>query len=144
MSARIILKGLGLATLGVAGYWPVRLAWADWRFRENTYASVRRAVELDPANARYHAWLAEFEEDEARDPSRELAIASTLNPNDSAIWIRRGLRAESQRDFGQAEEFLLKAAAIDKLYAPRWALANYYARKGDTERMWPWIRQALE
>src|SRR5215471_4555346 len=137
MSARAIFKGLAIMALAIGGYFSARLAWADWRFRANTYASVRRAVELDPGNARYHAWLAEFEEYEGRDPAAELAIAASLNPNDSSIWIRLGLRAESQRDFAQAEQFLVKAAGIDKLYAPRWALANYYARRGDAEQMWP-------
>jgi len=147
MSARIfskILRGLAVTALGVASYWSIRLAYADMLFRENTAASVERAVELDAANARYRAWLAEIQEYEGRDPSAALETASILNPSDSAIWIRRGLRAESRSDFANAEEFLLHGAAIDKLYAPRWALANYYARRGDLERFWPWVRSALE
>ena len=143
MSARKILRGLAVAALVTAGYWSLRLAYADSLFRANTAASVERATELDPGNARYHAWLAEIEEYEGRNPAAELQIASALNPSDSAVWIRRGLHAESQHDFARAEEYLLEAVRIDKLYAPRWALANYYARRGDLERFWPWARQAL-
>src|SRR5712692_9596647 len=139
MSARIISKFLSLlaiAALTLVSYWSLRLAYADWLFRANTPASVARAVELDPGNAQYHAWLAEIHEYEGLNPAAELAIASKLNPSDSAVWIRRGLLSESQRDFATEEKFLLHAARIDKLYAPRWTLANYYVRTGDLERFW--------
>src|SRR5262245_10291219 len=128
MSARIFCKAvtvLAVAALGWACYFSVRLAWADSLFRANTASSVKRATEIDPGNASYHAWLAEIKEHDGADPTSELEIASKLNPSDSSVWIRRGLRAESERDFARAERFLLQAAAIDKLYAPRWTLANY-------------------
>jgi len=144
MSARKILRGFAVAVLLIASYWSIRLAHADSLFRANTSASVARAAELDRGNARYHAWLAEIEEYEGGNPAAELETASALNPSDSAVWIRRGLYAESQRDFRRAEEYLRHAVDIDKLYAPRWALANYYARRGDLESFWPWARQALE
>jgi len=139
MSARIFF----VAALVVAGYWSLRFAYADELFRANTSSSVRRAAELDAGNARYHAWLAEMEQYVGRSPAAELEIASALNPSDSAVWIRRGLHAEGERDLARAEENLLEAARRDKLYAPRWALANYYARRGDLNRFWPWARQAL-
>ena len=147
MSARIIcnvVKILFVAAFGVAGYWSIRLGFADSQFRANTWSSVARATELDPANASYHAWLAEIREYEGRDPDVELEIASRLNPSDSALWIRRALRAEGKRDLPRAEQLYIHAARIDRLYAPRWALANYYARVGDAEKFWPWARQALE
>jgi tetratricopeptide (TPR) repeat protein len=147
MSARIIcnvVKTLSVAAFGVAGYWSMRLAFADSQFRANTSTSVARAAELDPANASYHAWLAEIREYEGHDPDVELEIASRLNPSASALWIRRALLAESRRDFPRAEQLYLQAARIDRLYAPRWALANYYARVGDAGKFWPWARQSLE
>jgi tetratricopeptide (TPR) repeat protein len=147
MSARIICKAvktLAVAALGLAGYCSIRLAFADWLFRANTSASVARAAAIDSGDAAYHAWLAEIQEYEGLDPARELEIASRLNPSDSAVWIRRALLAESHRDFARAEALLLEAVRIDKLYAPRWALANYYARTGDTGRFLASARQALE
>src|SRR5436190_13674716 len=132
MSARIFCKAvsvLAVAALGGTCYLSIRQAWADALFRANTLLSVKRATEIDPGAASYHAWLAEIEEHDGRDPAPELEIASKLNPSDSNIWIRRGLRAESEQDFTRAEQFLFQAAAIDKLYAPRWTLANYYARR---------------
>jgi tetratricopeptide (TPR) repeat protein len=147
MSARIIcnvVKFLFVALFGVAAYWSMRLGFADAHFRANTPASVACAVELDPANASYHAWLAEMREYEGADPDAELEIAWRLNPSDSALWIRRALRAERRRDFARAEQLYLQAVRIDRLYAPRWALANYYARTGDAEKFWPAARQALE
>src|SRR5215212_8576306 len=109
MSASVFCKlgkAAAVAALGFASYWSIRLACADWFFRGNTSASVARAVAIDAGNASYHAWLAEIQEYERHDPTPELELASQLNPNDSAIWIRRALRAESQRDLGRAEEYL--------------------------------------
>src|SRR3979411_1027656 len=124
MSATIFCKTLTVlaaAALGFAGYSSVRLAWADVFFRANTLESVKAAVTIDPGNASYHAWLAEIEEHDGLDPEPELEIASKLNPSASAIWIRRGLRAESQGDLAGAEQSLVKAPAVAGVYAARWA-----------------------
>jgi tetratricopeptide (TPR) repeat protein len=144
MSATLFYKSLSTLALALASYWSCRLALADWLFRANTPASVARAAAIDPDNASYHAWLAEIQEHDGRDPTPELETAARLNPSDSAVRIRLGLRAESERDFARAEKYLLEAAQIDKLFAPRWTLANYYIRVGDADRFWPWARQALE
>ena len=114
MSARNISPALTIwvaAALGWGCCFSVRLAWADALFRANTAASVKRATEIDPGNSSYHAWLAEILEHDGRDPGAELELASKLNPSDSAMWIRRGLRAESEGDYAGAERLLLHAAA---------------------------------
>jgi hypothetical protein len=144
MSARIFCKSAVIAALALAGYQSIRLAAADWLFRANTRQAVERAIALDPGNAHYHAWLAEIEEYEGRDPEPELESAAALNPADSSVWIRRGLRAESEGNFANAEKFLLEAARIDKLYAPRWTLVNYYARHSDAAQTLEWAREAME
>jgi hypothetical protein len=144
MSATLFYKSLTTLALALATYWSCRLAVADWLFRANTPTSVARAAAIDPGNAGYHAWLAEIQEHDGRDPTAELETAARLVPSDSAIWIRLGLRAESQRDFARAEKCLLEAAHIDKLFAPRWTLANYYVRIGDAGKFWPWAQQALD
>src|ERR1700736_2383149 len=123
MSATLFYKSLTTLALALASYWSCRLALADWLFRMNTPASVARAVALDADNAGYHSWLAEIQEHDGRDPTAELETAARLNPNDSAVRIRLGLRSESQRDFARAEKHLLEAAQIDKLFMPRWTLA---------------------
>src|SRR5436190_20787813 len=110
MSARNFCKAVIVLAIMALGYFSLQLAWADALFRASTRSSVRSAAEKDSGNASYHAWLAELEEHDGRDPSPELEIASRLNPSDSKVWIRRGLRAENERDFTQAERFLLHAA----------------------------------
>jgi hypothetical protein len=37
---------------------------------------------------------------------------------------------------------LLKAAKLDSTWLPRWTLANYYFRRGDTQRFWEWASKA--
>jgi hypothetical protein len=129
--------------LGLASYWTIRLAVADQLFRANSLPALTRAVRLAPGNAQYFAWLAEYQEAEGFDPNPALATACRLNPFDSSVWIRRGLRAEFEGDYTQAEKFLLEAARIDKLLDPRATLANYYFRRNNSEQFWRWTREAL-
>ena len=66
---RLSVGFVTIAGLAAGAYLSLRLAWADFRFRENTLASVAEAVRLDPANARYLAWLAELREYAGEDPA---------------------------------------------------------------------------
>ena len=125
-------------------YTSIRLAYADFLFREKTLPAMTEAVRLDPANAQYHAWLAELQESAGRDPTAELRAATDLNPRDSFAWMRRGLLAESRSDFAEAERCLLEAARVDRQFDPRWTLMNYYFRRGDLPRFWTWTRRSLE
>jgi len=132
----LFLRLAGLATasgLVFASYWCLRLAWADYLFEKDTPASIREASRLVPANADY----------KAATPSG-LRGALDLNPRLQPAWIRLGLRAELERDYAAAESMLLEAAKVDNGYEPRWTLANYYFRRGDWEKFWPWARRALE
>ena len=120
------------------------MAWADGLVYLNTPASVARAVQLDPGNASYRGLLAEHEEGNGKDPKPGLLIATRLSPVESRYWERIAFRQEMERDYDHAEESLLHAAETDHLFAPRWALANYYLRRGNTEKLWVWITKSLE
>jgi hypothetical protein len=133
-----------IATLMFASWWAVRLAWAELLYGRNTPASMVRAVALDPANARFRAWQAEIDEHEGRDPEPALRAAAALDPYDSQTAIRLGLRAEFAGDRAAAERRLLEAARIDKLFAPRFTLMNFYYRQGDRERFREWAARSLE
>jgi tetratricopeptide (TPR) repeat protein len=141
---RVLGASSAIAVLVLASYWSIRFAHADLLCRANTLDSVARAAELDPGNARYHSWLAELEEHEGQDPARALLAAAALNPRDSPVWIRLGLRAEIDGDFTRAEKYLLESARVDRLSMPRATLMHYYFRRGDRERFWDWSKQALE
>ena len=119
-----------LLTLGM--YSSIRLAYADWLFRQNGIESVARASRLDPANGAYQAWLAELLENDGQDAAKELEAAARLSPLSSRVWIRRGLSAESNGDRALAEQLLLRAAEVDRLMEPRWTLMNFYFRAGQT------------
>ena len=120
------------AALGVPFYWSIRLAYADWLDRQDRTESVRRASALTPDDARLRARLSDWSGAVAR------------NPYDSASWIRLGLEAEAGGDQVSAERYLLRAAQVDHLFAPRWTLANYYFRRESWEPFWQWARAAAE
>lgn len=131
------------AFLLFAVYTSLRISYSDYLFRRNTLDSVERAVHLDPANSRYHAWLAVLLENNGQDPAHNLDTAIRLNPLDSRLWIRRAINAETAGTTAEAEQFLLHAASIDRLMEPRWALMNFYFRTGDVNHFWPWAKQAF-
>ncbi|MGH9660143.1 MAG: hypothetical protein ACRD96_16460 [Bryobacteraceae bacterium] len=145
---RQVLCSAAIVVMSAATLWTLRAGYADLLYRENTLEAVERAAAADPGNARYQFWLAEKLENAGRNPDAALAAAAALNPRDSAVWIRRGLRAEVAGRISDAEKFLLEAARVDRLYPPRWTLAGFYFRRyeqtRDDEPFWKWTRAALE
>ena len=123
----------------------MRLAVADYSCRRETLPGVEKAVDLEPDSAAYRARLAAMlRESDPPASLRALARAVALNPWDSESWIELGLRAEAAGDRQGAERDLLAAERVDKLYSPRWSLANFYFRSGELEKFWYWAKRAVE
>jgi hypothetical protein len=106
------------------------------------WRSVRLAVPITPDSAEYHFRLWQAQREGSGNSSLELDRALALNPRYSAAWIARGLENEAAGDRKKGEASLLQAAEIDRLYLPRWTLANFYLRGGDLPRFWRWARLA--
>jgi hypothetical protein len=51
---------------------------------------------------------------------------------------------EAAGDRVGAERVLLEAARHDRQFAPAWALANFYFRSGQLEKVWPWATAAVK
>ena len=133
-----------LLIVGAFSWESLRFARTDLLYRENTPEALRKAVEMEPGNAAYHMLRAEHREGAGEDPLPELIQSSKLSPFDSQILMRVAMRAESVGDLSRSEAFLLRAAAVDKKFVPRWALANYYFRRGNGEEFWKWLGRSLE
>jgi hypothetical protein len=131
------------AALAFAGYWSLRLAWADKLSAASDPETVARAVRLSPDDAGFRVKLARVLDNSGGDPTSALEAASMLNPGDAGVWMRLGISAEMRGDYRGAERDLLEAARVSRQFAPRWALANYYCRRNDADRFWPWARQSL-
>ena len=143
-TARRIVLVLTLGGLGILAWYSVLSARADVAFRENNPAAARDAVRLVPANAAYHELLAEHLEAAGADPDAELEIATHLSPYESRFWIRRAFRAEVEQKYADSERFLLEADRVDRGFDPRWALMNYYFRRGRYPEFWKSTREALD
>lgn len=118
-------------------------AIADHDQELNTLESVRKAVELAPDNAAYRALLAEHIESEGQDPKPQLVEAMRLSPIDTQYAIRRAFRAEIEGNFSATEALLLEAARQDHKANPRWALMNFYFRRGREADFWLWFNRTL-
>lgn len=137
---RRISGGLATAMLGCGLYWAVRLAYADSLASERTRPAIEHAIRLAPLNSAYYVGWAEI------DPAAALSamqLAARLNPRNSSIRIELGHVAETNHDLQTAENSLLTAVRLDKTFAPRWRLAEYYYRRRDVGRFWPAMRTAL-
>jgi hypothetical protein len=62
---------------------------------------------------------------------------------DSSRWIVSGLEHERLGDIKAAEQDLLEAAQVDRLFQPRWTLAGFYFRQNERDSFWRWTREAL-
>ncbi len=68
--------------------------------------------------------------------------AAEVSPMSAAPWIGLALLEEQEGHSAQAVASLTRALALDRGYLPRWTLANYHLRHGDT-RAWPLLAEAL-
>jgi tetratricopeptide (TPR) repeat protein len=121
---------------GCACYWSARWAIADYAIR----SSIARGLRLAPGNPDYYMRLARAEPASA---VSALAQAAVLDPLNSSVWIELAGAAEQQGDLPRAEQCLLRAVQVDKTFAPRWLLAQYYWRRRDRAHFWPAVRAAL-
>jgi hypothetical protein len=97
-------------------------------------------MRLAPGNAEYASALAEAE------PARAVEIlrdAVARNPLDGGLRLELGLAEEEGSDFGGAETDLLEATRLDRGFAPRWALGDFYFHRHEAEKFWPVVKDAL-
>ena len=132
-----------LMGLAAAAAWSFRVALADQRASEVTVGGLEQAISWSPGQSLNYVRLSALLSENA--PQRAAALlqsAVVLNPLDSRSWIDLALRREMSGDLATAERDLLRAAAVDRQYLPRWSLANFYFRRGDTARFWLWAQRA--
>ena len=115
------------ATLGFVSFWGM---W-DAADAEREF---RRAIELDPMNARAHHWLATFLSERSRheESLKEIEVARKLDPNSKAILADQAelLRCAGHRD--EALEILKQLEATEPDFvSPHRYLRYAYFSSGD-------------
>jgi tetratricopeptide (TPR) repeat protein len=137
------VRAILTVVLGYAAWEAARLGYADWAAREKTGEGLKRAIRIAPENARNYALLGRLlVSSDAAASAAAFEQAVGRNRWDSDSWIELGLWAEAAGDGRRAEQLLGEAARVDALYLPRWTLANYYFRRGDTRQFQQWVREA--
>ncbi len=128
-----------------ASIWSIRVGAADYRMRQETVGAAHAAIRLTPDQSESYArlaWLASG--GDPRTAKAALLHAVAVNPWDTRSRIELGLLAEAEGDSTTSERYLLQAAETDHLFLPRWTLANYYFRRGDTSQFWGWAKEAAD
>ena len=139
---RLLPICIAIPVLAAAAYQSARVAWADHLSRSGSLSDRRQAVYWLPTAATYER-LAEKREEQAEDPTPELQRAAALDPENGSRQMSLGLRAEMAGDLALAERSLLRAAALDRGYQPRYLLAQYYCRRLNEDGFWKWSGEAL-
>ncbi len=122
-----------------------RRGWADWQSRQaRTPEALEAACGLDPDRADCRAAVARAREEQAADAGREWARVLELNPRSASYLAQAALSAEFRGDIRGAERLLLQAARYNRLWLPRWSLANFYYRHGRLEEFRRWAALAFE
>ena len=141
-SSRFLASALRIVVVAACcfGIWSsLKLARADYLFRQDTEESVRAAIRVVPDAWEYYMRLAQFDRADARNL---LTTSLSLNLYDAQADIELGLQYEAEGDYARAEKQLLQAYAVDHTYLPRWSLANYYFRRDNMPAFWAWARSA--
>ncbi|HEY2019204.1 MAG TPA: hypothetical protein VGH38_37110 [Bryobacteraceae bacterium] len=131
-----------LLCLAAGTYFTALLATADFLSRTSELTARQHAVRLFASPTLYDR-LADKREESGDDPLPDLEEAARLDPENATRSLRLGLRAELSGDFDLAERSLLKAAAVSRLYQPRYLLAQYYFRRRNADHFWGWSRAAF-
>jgi tetratricopeptide (TPR) repeat protein len=125
---------------GFGACWSLRTGYAEYLARDHAPAALESAIHWMPDNPEYFSRLAEADPASAVNAIRR---AAELNPRNASIWIEYGRIAEESGDFHQAEACLLEAARLDRTFAPRWLLSEFYFRRRDPNHFWPAVKAAL-
>lgn len=104
-----------------------------------TLPAVLWAQRLSPLDHRPELLLTELDPEHAQDHWRRIR---KIHPAYSAAWIQLGLDQERGGDLQAAEATLRAAVQRDRMFAPQWALANFYFRQGRAEQFWKHARLA--
>lgn len=119
----------------MAGGWLCLLAWSHHLSDCGDFSQALRLTPNDPTLWRA-AGVAELDRSPAV-AARNLLNALARDPYDAESLIALGLLAEARSDYPLAERLFLQAASLSRRFRARWALAYYYARRGDTVHFWP-------
>ena len=123
----------------------VRSTLAEAWVGESSLVSLQRAVAVVPDHSL--AWL-RLGVRQSREGESGSAVASLQNaveraPGASSPRIALALELERLGRFDEAESALLGAAEAEAGFSPRWSLANYYARRGNWDQVWPWTHESI-
>lgn len=127
-----ILPRIAAAALAALAAYLLTLAWAAYLFSTGDAENARRAAWWNPWHPVYQAAIGKLDR------------AVALNPYYGEAWIGLAERAEAAGDMANAERLLLRAAAVDRTFSPRWALANFYFRREREADFWNWLRLSAE
>lgn len=123
----------------------VRRGWGDFRLRNaRSLGEMEAACRVDPGRVDCAAALARGREEQALAADAEWGRVLELSPRNASYLTQAALAAEFRGDTARAEALLQQAARHNRLWLPRWSLANFYYRHERMGEFRRWARLAFE
>ncbi len=134
----------GAGAVAVLLYASLRLLLASLYAMDDTPEGVTKALAWTPGDALLHQRYASlWRTTERRDMVRKHLEASVrLNPRLTASRLALAGQFENAGEAAGAEALLLETARLDRQFDPRWALANFYFRRGERGQFESWLESA--
>ena len=138
----------GIILLVFLMYFSLRTALVDYLAESGRPGNLEKAISMDPENTRYR--LAVVTRDLSSNSVSRSRVVEELrqlliqSPRNSDALMNLGLLEEAMGNIAEAERYLKEAAANDHTYKPSWTIANFYFRTNAFDKMWPYIRRAID
>ncbi|MBN9656855.1 MAG: hypothetical protein J0H49_01680 [Acidobacteria bacterium] len=134
-----------LLVFAVAAGLHLQRARAEWGWRriDSSYGAEQwcRSVRGNPECWRAAARL---REQEGGDALPVWLHSLELDPRNAEAAVAAAMPLESAGHADAAERLLLRGAALNRLWLPRWSLSLFYARQGRKPEFWRWASAAFD
>lgn len=119
--------------------------WVEWGWRRaDVPAAAERACGWAPSNAECWRAAARLEEQAGGEALPLWLRSLALDSRNAEAALAAAPLLEAAGRAAEAERLLVRAAAYNRLWKPRWGLALFYARQGRRAEFWQWAGPAFE
>ena len=149
-TGRLIVLVFASVAAAMLSYLGIRNALAEHYSEQGTLAGYRRAVQLEPENAKNWYLLGrylrlELEHPNSKEEVQALQMSLSLDPRSARTWLELASVYEDEGSLDAAREAFTRAkVAYPKSAEVAWQYGNFLLRVGETQTAVPEIYQAVQ
>jgi len=149
-TGRLIVLLFGSVAAAMLSYLGIRSALAEHYSHQGTLAGYRKAVQLEPENAKNWYLLGRYLRLELEHPDPEGAVRAfkmslSLDPRSARTWLELASVYEDEESLDAAREAFTHAkVAYPRSAEVAWQYGNFLLRSGEMQTALPEIHQAVQ